>query len=126
MCDYSDVYFLVKERIIFKRTNAHNIRDKQLTFKNNAPFRSCISVIINTFIYNAKNLDIAMLMCNLLEYNDNYSMTSRSLWYYYRDEVNDDENENNDASNYRINNNKTTTNISFEYKSFICYGQEIT
>ena len=67
-----------------------------------------------------------MLMCNLLEYNDNYSMTSRSLWYYYRDEVNDDENENNDASNYRINNNKTTTNISFEYKSFICYGQEIT
>ena len=89
MCDYSDVYFLVKERIIFKRTNAHNIRDKQLTFKNNAPFRSCISVIINTFIYNAKNLDIAMLMCNQ---DIKTSMTSRSLWYYYRDEVNDDEN----------------------------------
>ena len=30
---------------------------------------------------------------NLLEYCDNYSMTSRSLWNYYRDEVNDDANE---------------------------------
>ena len=116
----------MKERIIFKRTNAHNIRGKQLTFKNNAPFRSCISVIINTFIYNAKNLDIAMLTCNLLEYNDKYSMTSGSLWYYYRDEMNDDANENNDASNYRKNNHKTTTNISFEYKCFICSGQKIT
>ena len=36
-------------------------------------------------------------------------MTSGSLWNYYRDEVNDDANENNNASNYRINNNKTTT-----------------
>ena len=43
----------------------------------------------------------------MLEYSDNYSMTSRILWNYYRDEVNDDENENNTAN--KINNNKTKT-----------------
>ena len=33
-------------------------------------------------------------------------MTSGSLLDYYRDEVNDASNENNDAGNYRINNNR--------------------
>ena len=45
-------------------------------------------------------------------------MTSGSLWDYYRDEVNDDAYENNDAG-YRINNNKTTTGKSFVYKTKI-------
>ena len=36
------------------------------------------------------NLDIVMLMYNLLEYSDNYALTSGSLWNYYRDEINDD------------------------------------
>ena len=36
------------------------------------------------------NLDIVMLMYNLLEYSDNYALTSGSLWNYYRDERNDD------------------------------------
>ena len=56
-----------------------------------------------------------MSMYNLLEYNDNYSMTSGSLWNYYRNEVNDDANE--IVANYRINNNKTTISRSFEYKA---------
>ena len=43
-------------------------------------------------------------------------MTSVSFWNYYRDEVNDSANENNDADNFRINNNKTTTSKSFQYK----------
>ena len=66
-----------------------------------------------TFIDNAEDLDIVMPMYNLLEYCDNCSMTSGSLWNYNRDEVNDDANENNDAGNYRINNNKMTTSKSF-------------
>ena len=45
-------------------------------------------------------------------------MTSGSLWNYYRDEVNDDANENN-AGNYRIDNSKTVTSKSFEYKTTI-------
>ena len=62
-----------------------------------------------------------MPMYNLLEYSDNYSMTSGSLWNYYRDEVNDDENEN-DNANSRINNNKTITSKSFEYKTKLIGG----
>ena len=30
-----------------------------------------------------------MPMYNLIEYSDNYSKTSGSLWQYYKDEVND-------------------------------------
>ena len=46
-----------------------------------------------------------MPMYNLLEYSGNYSATSKNLWNYYRDEVDDDENENDNANN-RINNDK--------------------
>ena len=56
-----------------------------------------------------------MPMYNLLEYSDNYSITSGCLQNYYRDEVNDDTNEND--GDYRINNKKTTTNYFFEYKT---------
>ena len=43
-------------------------------------------------------------------------MTSRSLWNYYRGEVNDDENETGNANN-KINNDKIITSKSFEYKT---------
>ena len=85
---------------------------KNLTFKNDAPFQSCISKINNTFTDNAEDLHIVMPMYNLLEYSDNYSMTSGSLWNYYRDEVNDDANENN-AARIKTNNNKTITKKFF-------------
>ena len=55
-----------------------------------------------------------MPMYHLLEYRDNYSMTSEKLQDYYRDEINDDANEND--NNNRINNYKTITSKSFEYK----------
>ena len=55
---------------------------------------------------NAEGLDIVILMFNLLKYSNNYSMTSGSLWNYYKDEVIDDANENSEAGNYMINNNK--------------------
>ena len=45
-------------------------------------------------------------------------MTSGSLWNYYRDEINYDGNEKN-AANNKINNNKTKTSKSFEYKTNI-------
>ena len=89
-------------------------RNKKLAFKNNAPFRSCISKINNTFIDNAEDLDIARPIYNLLQYSDSYSMASGSLWNYYRDAINDDPNENNAADN-RINNDKTISK-PFEYK----------
>ena len=79
---------------------------------------SSISKINNTFIDIAEDLDIGMSMYNLLEYSNNYSVTSGSFQNYNRDEVNNDANGNNDAGNYRINKNNTTSK-SFEYKTKI-------
>ena len=42
-------------------------RNQKLPFRNNSPFRSCISKINNTFIVSAEDLDIAVSMYNLLE-----------------------------------------------------------
>ena len=48
---------------------------------------------------NAEDLDIVMPMYNLLEYSQNYSMTSGSLWNYYRDKIDDvDDNASDDKS----------------------------
>ena len=57
------------------------------------------------FLDNAEDLGIVTPMYNLLESNNNYSITSGSLWNYYRDKVNDDENKYNAVGN-KINNNK--------------------
>ena len=115
-CDYSDAYIVVKGRITVEGDNDTKTNNKKLIFKNNVPFRSCISKINNTFIDNAEELDIVMLMYNILEYSDNYSVTLGSLWNYCRDKVNDDVNENN-ADNNKINNNKTIISKSFKYKT---------
>ena len=45
--------------------------------------------IDNTEIDNAKDIDIVMPMYNVIEYSDNYSKISGSLWQYYKDEPND-------------------------------------
>ena len=53
-------------------------------------FRSGISKIHNTFIYNAADLiNLVISMYNLLEYNGNYPKTSGKVWSYYKDEIND-------------------------------------
>ena len=64
-----------------------------LTFKNNDPFVLYVSKVNNTVNDNGEDLDIVMPIDSLLEYRDNYFMTSRSLQNYYRDEVKDDANE---------------------------------
>ena len=117
LCNYSDAYIVVKERINVTGVNNPNRRNEKLDFKNNAPFRSYISKISNTIIDSAEDLDIIMPMYNLLEHSDNYSMTSGSLWNYYKDKVNDAANENNDAGNYGLNNNKTKTSRSSDNKT---------
>ena len=55
-------------------------------------------------------------MYSLLEYSDNYSMTSGSLGNYHRDEINHDANETNN-NDKMTNNNKTTTSKNFKYKT---------
>ena len=74
-----------------------------------------MSKISNTFINSPEVLDVFVPMFNLLEYSDNYSMTSEGLWNYYRDDINDDGNKNN-AARIKIN-NKIKTGKFFEYKN---------
>ena len=69
LCDYSDAYILVKGTISVNNTaaagaGANNI-NKEVIFKNFAPFTNCISEINNTQIDNAKDIDIVMPMYKL-------------------------------------------------------------
>ena len=48
-------------------------------------FTSFISKINNEQIDNAEYIDIVMPMYNWIEYSDNYSKTSGSLWQYCKD-----------------------------------------
>ena len=41
-----------------------------------------------TQVKNAKDLDVVLPMHNLIEYSDNYTKTSGSLWQYCRNEPN--------------------------------------
>ena len=120
LCDYSDVYILVKGTITVTAPGANNgandIRDKRsrpVILKKNAPFVSCITGINGEFIEDADDLDIAMSMYNLLEYSKNYRKTIRSLYNYYRDELSDDADDNN------FDNIKVVNSYTFKYKNKI-------
>ena len=63
LCDFSDVYIVVKGNIIV--TNPDNAkRNKSVALKNNAPFINCISKINGVKIDNAEDLDVVMSMYN--------------------------------------------------------------
>ena len=76
LCDYSNAYIVVKGTITIVRPNAAK-RNKEVTFKNNAPFINCISKINGIKIDNAEDLDVVMPMYNLLEYSKNYKKNNR-------------------------------------------------
>ena len=69
---------------------------------------------MNTQIDNAKDIDVVMNMYNLTEYSENYSSTSGSLWQYYRNQpdLNDDGNITDFAAN-------DDTSLSFKYKEIM-------
>ena len=83
LCDYSDVYILVTGNITAIPNNAVT----QVVFKNCAPFEKYRTEINETFVGDAQHINIAMPMYNLIEYSDNYSDTSGSLWQFKRDEI---------------------------------------
>ena len=84
LCNYSDTYILVKGNISVNNTVAAdadaNNTNKKVIFKNCAPFTDCISKINNTQVDNAKDIDTVMPMYDLIEYSNNYSKVSESLW----------------------------------------------
>ena len=88
LSDYSDAYILCKGYISVNNTGtaaAPTNKNKKVIFKNCAPFTSCISKMNNTQTDNAEYIDIVMPMYNLIEYSDNYSKTSGSLWQYCKE-----------------------------------------
>ena len=60
LCDYSDAYIVVKRTIdlLAAAANEDDKTEKDVSFKNNAPFRSCISKINSTLMNNAEDLDL--------------------------------------------------------------------
>ena len=48
-----------------------------------------MSEINNTWVDNAKDLDVVTPTHNLIEYCENYAKTSRRLWQYCKDDSND-------------------------------------
>ena len=84
LCDYSDVYILVKETTTgnnFAAADAHaNNNNKKEIFKNCAPFINCTSEIDNTQIDSSKDIIVVMPLYNLLENSPAYAKISDCLW----------------------------------------------
>ena len=77
LCDFNDAYIVVKGDITLEVDNDANKTNKNLAFKNNAPFINSISKINGVRVDNAEDLDFVMPMYNLLEYSKNYRKNNR-------------------------------------------------
>ena len=82
LCDYSDVYILVTGDI----TATGGGNKIKVAFKNGAAFTKCTTHKNDEHVDGAENLDNIMPMYNLIEFSDNYSDVSGSLWQFKRDE----------------------------------------
>ena len=98
---------MVKGNITVTGGNANT----KVAFKNCAPFEEYRTEINETFADETEHVNIAMPLYNLIEYSDNYSNISGSLWQFKRDEIEGDVDITVDAQH--IPNNSS----SFKYKS---------
>ena len=101
LCNFSNAYIAVEGTTTLEGDNNAIKRNKNLAFKNNAPFINCISKINGVKIDNAEDLDVVMPMYNLLEYSKNYRKTTGSLWNYYRDEPSNPLSSNSESFKYK-------------------------
>ena len=107
LCDYFDAYILVTGNI-----NVVGADDNtKVSLKNCAPFRKWTTEINETHIDEAEHINIVMPMYSLIEYSDNYSDNSRSLWQFKRDEIDGDNDLTVDGNHIPYNSS------SFKYKS---------
>ena len=121
LCDYSDAYILVTGNIAVTKTIAAPasspagtesqrkqplIEATQVAFKTCAQFEKCSTEIDGTLVDKSNFINIRMSMYNLIEYSDNYSDTSGSLWGFKRDEINNNADVTNDDNAF-----------SFKYKA---------
>ena len=101
LCDFSKAYIVVKGTVTVTEPDDAK-RNKEVTFKNNAPFINCISKINGIKIDNAEDLDVVMPMYNFLEYSKNYKKTTGSLWNCYRDQPSNPLSSNSESFKYKI------------------------
>ena len=81
LSDYSNTYIVVSGTIaIAALSGGGGNNNIQVVFRNCTAFTNCISEINNTQIDNPKDIDVVMPVYNLIEYRDNYSKLSGSLW----------------------------------------------
>ena len=96
--DYFDAYILVTGNIAVTRTIAAAADGDpqrkqplnaatQVIFKNWVPFKKCSTEMDGTLVDGTDLINTTMPMYNLIEYSDNYSDTSGSLWDFKRDEI---------------------------------------
>ena len=89
LCNYSDAWTLVKGNISVNYNAgagaAADNTNKKVLLKNCVPFTNHISKINNTQADNAECIDTVMPMYNLIEYSNNYSKTSGSLWQFLKE-----------------------------------------
>ena len=102
LCDFSDAYIVVKGDITVANSNNAK-RNKSVTFKKNARFINCITIINSIKIDNSEDLDVVMPMYNLLKYSKNYKKPGiiGSLWNYYRDQPSDPLSTNSESFKYK-------------------------
>ena len=78
LCDYTDAYILVAGDITVARGNLNT----KVAFTNCHPFVKSEIHLNDEHVEESDNLDIIMNMYNLIEYSDNYSDSTASLYHY--------------------------------------------
>ena len=95
-------------------TATPNNATTQLVFRNCAPFEKCRTEINQTFVDETDFINITMPMHNFIEYSENYSDTSGSLWQFKRDEI---------TNNADVTNDNNAP--SFQYKANVISNTEV-
>ena len=80
----------------------------QVALKNCAQFKDCRTEINDAFVDYADFINITMPIHSLIEYSDDYSHSSGSLWNFKRNEV---------TNNANVTNNDNA--LLFKYKTIL-------
>ena len=108
-CDYIDACILLRGDVTVKAAPA-----TQVSFKKCGIFTKCITKTVTTTIDDTEDLDLVMPMYNLIQYSSDYSETTRSLWFYLKDE----------GTNFNVDIANDNDFKSFKYKAKLLRNTE--
>ena len=109
LCDYADAYILVTGDI----TVVGGEVNTKVAFKTCHPVTKAKINLYDTHVDESDNLDIIMDMYNLIDYSDNYSDSTASLYQFKRQEL-------------LVNNANLTVNDSSSFKYLLGYSSNST